>query len=108
MLIKRTFTIDKCNYFIYNSFVFVLNRNKSYLKAGLLRVCYLCYNQKMKKETQKELGKYLLDVSKILVALALITPLLKDESVSLISVALFTILLIAGTYLTNKGAKEDE
>ncbi len=61
----------------------------------------------MKKETLKELGKYLLDSSKILLALALIAPLLKDESISFVVVALFTALFIGGIYYTNKGAKDE-
>ena len=62
----------------------------------------------MKKETIKELGKYLLDSSKILLALAMITPFLKEESISYFMLTLFLILLFAGLYFTNKGAKEDE
>jgi len=61
----------------------------------------------MKKETFKELGKYGLDISKILLALAIITPLIKDENVSFIVIVLFAVLFVSGTYLTNKGAKNE-
>jgi len=61
----------------------------------------------MKKETFKELGKYLLDGSKILLALAIITPLLKNESVSFIVVVLFSALIPIGVYLINQGAKDE-
>jgi len=61
----------------------------------------------MKKETFKEMGKYLLDISKILLALAMITPLLKNESVSFIAISVFTGLFFVGTYLTNKGVKDE-
>ncbi len=57
----------------------------------------------MKKETLKEIGKYLLDISKILIALALITPLLKDNSISYVAIGLVMILSLIGFYFTNKG-----
>jgi len=60
----------------------------------------------MKKETFKEMGKYLLDISKILLALAMITPLMKDESIPFIVIVLFIVLVVTGTYLTNKGVKD--
>jgi len=61
----------------------------------------------MKKETIKEMGKYLLDISKILLALAMITPLMKGGSVSFITIVLFAVLFVSGTHLTNKGAKNE-
>jgi len=60
----------------------------------------------MKKETFKEMGKYLLDISKILLALAMITPLMKDEGIPFIVIVLFILLVVTGTYLTNKGVKD--
>jgi len=61
----------------------------------------------MKKETIKELGKHTLDISKIVLALAIITPFVKDENVSFIVIVLFAVLFVSGTYLTNKGVKDE-
>ncbi|RLA62448.1 MAG: hypothetical protein DRQ78_08045 [Epsilonproteobacteria bacterium] len=60
----------------------------------------------MKKETLKELGKYFLDISKILIALTLISPIMKDASFSFGAISVIIILWGVGMYLTNKGAKE--
>ncbi|NKQ40252.1 MAG: hypothetical protein HF962_01620 [Sulfurovum sp.] len=60
----------------------------------------------MKKETLKELGKYFLDVSKILIALTLISPIMKDTSFSFGAILVIMVLWGVGMYLTNKGAKE--
>jgi len=61
----------------------------------------------MKKETIKEIGKYFLDGSKIVLALAMITPLVKNESVPFIVIVSFIILVGSGIYLTNKGVKDE-
>jgi len=61
----------------------------------------------MKKETLKEIGKYLLDISKILIALALITPVLKDNNISYVAIVLVMILSLIGFYFTNKGAVDE-
>lgn len=61
----------------------------------------------MKKETLKELGKYFLDVSKIVAALAVITPMIKDESISYSIIGVVVGLFMIGTFLTNKGAKDE-
>jgi len=61
----------------------------------------------MKRETCKEMGKYLLDISKILLALTMVTPFLKNESIPLIVVGSFFVFVITGIYLTNKGAKDE-
>lgn len=61
----------------------------------------------MKKETLKELGKYFLDISKILLALVLITPFMKDGKISFIGIFLTLVLSGIGVYLTNKGAKDE-
>jgi hypothetical protein len=60
----------------------------------------------MKKETLKELGKYFLDISKILIALTLISPIMKDVSFSFGAILVVVVLWGVGIYLTNKGAKE--
>jgi len=62
----------------------------------------------MKKEFLKESGKYLLDLSKIMFAIAFVTPLAKGIDFSL-SFATMTMLVGAsGLYLTYKGAKDDK
>jgi len=60
----------------------------------------------MKRETLKELGKYFLDISKILIALTLISPIMKDTSFSFGAILVILVLWGVGMYLTNKGAKE--
>ena len=59
----------------------------------------------MKKETLKELGKYFLDISKILIALILVTPLMKDNEISYLAIGFIFSLFIIGVFLTNKGVK---
>jgi len=61
----------------------------------------------MKKETLKEIGKYFLDISKILIALTLIAPLMKKGDYSIIAILIVVILMGLGMYLTNKGAKDE-
>lgn len=61
----------------------------------------------MKKETLKEAGKLLYDFAKIIVAIALITPLAKGENLSLYTVAVAILIVLMGTYLINKGAKDE-
>lgn len=61
----------------------------------------------MKKETFKEFGKYLFDIAKILIAIAVVTPIAKDEPFSIwigLAVVVFT---IAGVLTINKGAKDE-
>ena len=61
----------------------------------------------MKKDTLKELGKYFLDISKILLALTLITPFMKQGDISMIAVLLTLVLFAVGVTLTDKGAKDE-
>lgn len=65
----------------------------------------------MKKETLKELGKFFLDAAKILLAIAVVTPIVQDAPVSngLLIAALLIVGLLAasGLFLTNKGAKDE-
>ncbi|MDD2651647.1 MAG: hypothetical protein PHX44_01185 [Sulfurimonas sp.] len=61
----------------------------------------------MKKETHKEIGKYFLDISKILIALALVPPMLKNEPISFLAVGLILVLIGIGIVFTNKGAKDE-
>lgn len=61
----------------------------------------------IKTETIKELGKYFLDVSKIIIGLAIVSPFLKLGTIS--NAALFStgILFIMGVVLTNIGVKDE-
>ncbi len=61
----------------------------------------------IKKETIKELGKYFLDISKILIGLTLVSPFMKDTNVSFVAILLVISLFASGTYLTNKGVKDE-
>lgn len=61
----------------------------------------------IKKETIKELGKLLFDTFKIVVAVAIIAPLVKGEDIGIAPFVLAFPLLIVGAYLTNKGAKDE-
>ena len=46
----------------------------------------------LKNETLKEIGKYFLDLSKILIGLALVTPIMKNEDISLASIGVVVVL----------------
>jgi len=61
----------------------------------------------MKKDTLKEFGKLFYDFAKIIFAVALITPAIKGDSIS-VTVILLTVVIVAiGTYTINKGAKDE-
>ena len=59
----------------------------------------------IEKETIKELGKYFLDISKILLALTLIAPFMKSGLVSMVAISVTLLLFGIGINLTNKGVK---
>jgi hypothetical protein len=61
----------------------------------------------MKKETIKEIGKYFLDISKIFIALAIVSPFIKMGEVSLFAFIVTLGLLVLGLYYTNKGVKDE-
>ena len=61
----------------------------------------------MKKETLKEIGKFHLDVSKILMALAVISPVVKEGSVSFGVVIVIAVIFAVGVILINKGASDE-
>lgn len=61
----------------------------------------------MKKETKKEFGKLVYDFSKIGFAIAVITPIAKGEHISGLIFLPILIGIMAGTYLINKGAKDE-
>jgi len=61
----------------------------------------------MKKETLKELGKYHLDISKILAGLLVVSPFVKGEQVELVTVSVVINIAILGFIFINKGAKDE-
>ena len=61
----------------------------------------------MKKETLKEIRKYHLDVSKILIALAVISPVVKESSVSYGVLLVIAIIFTFGVILINKGSSNE-
>jgi len=62
----------------------------------------------MTKETLKEIEKLSFDIAKIVFAIAILTPLLKDAGVNYSGIAGAIALILGGTILINKGTKEDE
>jgi len=61
----------------------------------------------MKKETIKEIGKYLIDISKITVGVAFLTPFVKENNLSVIALFSALLLSIGGFILINKGTRDD-
>jgi hypothetical protein len=59
------------------------------------------------KNLLKELGKYFFDVSKIILAVAVITPFVKSTSISIGALMFSFTLLLIGAYLTYKGDKDE-
>jgi len=62
----------------------------------------------MTKETLKEIGKFLTDLSKITIGVAFLTPFVKDNNLSIIALGSASLLAISGFILINKGTKEDD
>ena len=62
----------------------------------------------MKREFLKEAGKYILDLSKIMFAIAFITPLVKGMSINIPFTFAMIVVSFSGLYLTYKGAKDDD
>ena len=75
---------------------------KLVLKKRIVFKLVLCYNQTMKK-VYTETGKYLYDISKIVLGLAVITPLIKDESMSISALGISFAVFIVGAYFIKKG-----
>jgi len=65
------------------------------------------YNRAMKKETIKETGKLLLDITKIVVAVAIVTPLVKEGDTNIAPFLFSAISASAGLYLIDKGVKDE-
>jgi len=66
----------------------------------------LWYNQTI-KNLLKELGKYFFDVSKIILAVAVITPFVKNTDISVGALVFSIALLTIGSYLTYTGSKDE-
>ena len=61
----------------------------------------------MKKEAIKELGKFILDITKIIVAIAIVTPFVKGGDIELVPIFSSVAMAAIGIYITNKGAKDE-
>ncbi|MBL0707800.1 MAG: hypothetical protein JJW00_02010 [Sulfurimonas sp.] len=61
----------------------------------------------MKKETTKELGKFILDITKIIIAIVVIAPFVKGGTVEIIPILSAVGMAGIGLYITNKGVKDD-
>ena len=61
----------------------------------------------MKKETLKETGKFGLDIAKIIFAVAILQPIIKNESVNWIAILGALTFAIGGIMLINKGVKDE-
>lgn len=53
----------------------------------------------MKQETLKEIGKFILDLAKIIIAIAVITPLVKDSGFHIAPLAIGVLTALFGIYL---------
>lgn len=63
---------------------------------------------KLKKETIKENGKACFDIAKVLIAVAIVAPLVKDEGkFSIFSFVLVAVFAVAGNYLFDQGVEDD-
>jgi Na+/melibiose symporter-like transporter len=74
---------------------------------GIVKGLWLCYDTTMKRDTLKEIGKYFLDISKIFLALTLITPFMKAGKISITAIVITIIVAGLGIYFTDKGAKDE-
>jgi hypothetical protein len=61
----------------------------------------------MKRETIKETGKLLLDMTKIIVAVAIIAPLVKEGEFYISPLILSFVTASAGLYLIDKGSNDE-
>jgi hypothetical protein len=62
----------------------------------------------MKKEFIKESGKFLLDLSKIMFAIAFISPLVQNNKISIIFATIVIIVASVGIFLIYKGTNNDQ
>jgi len=61
----------------------------------------------MRKEAIKELGKFILDLSKILIAVVVVAPFVKGGNLEIFPIVVSAVTSSLGMYLINKGAKDD-
>jgi hypothetical protein len=61
----------------------------------------------MKKETLKEIGKFKLDLAKIVFAIAILPTIIKNATINGYALIGATTLAISGIILINKGAKDE-
>jgi len=61
----------------------------------------------MKRETLKEAGKFILDLSKIMIAIAVITPFVKDSHFEILPLIIAGFSSTVGLYLINKGVSDE-
>ena len=65
------------------------------------------YDGSMKKEAIRELGKFILDITKIIVAIAVITPFVKGGGIEIVPIIASVVMAGIGIYIINKGAKDE-
>jgi len=56
-----------------------------------------------KNETLKEIGKFGLDLAKIIFAVAILQPIVKNDSINLVAIFGSLAFIIGGVLLINKG-----
>ena len=61
----------------------------------------------MKKETLKEVGKFGLDLAKIVFAVAILPPLVKSGSVNWLGIIGALLAALGGMVMINKGADDE-
>ena len=59
------------------------------------------------KNLLKEIGKYFFDVSKILLAIAVITPYIKHEPIDVKNIAITGLIFIMGAIFHFQGGKDE-
>lgn len=66
----------------------------------------------MQRETRREVGKLSFDLAKILVAIGVLSPIFKEEAISIdtlvVAATVVILLIIVGIYVIEKGAGENE
>ena len=67
----------------------------------------LWYSSFMNRDTLKELGKFGLDISKIIFAIAILTPLTKDASINIYAILGSLSFAIGGIVLINRSGKDE-
>ena len=61
----------------------------------------------MKKETLKEVGKFGLDLAKIVFAVAILPPLVKSGSINWLGIIGALLVALGGMVMINKGADDE-